>query len=551
MKILIMYRYFSLIITSLFYIFGNSNHGLIRKGFIVMALVISSNLLNYLYLKNKDSKSSIRLLVLIEIVGNSILLIPSGGINSPFVWYSLNTILITSMKLERKYSWINLFIYLFSSLAIATIFMNNDSKSLVQILWDESNLILSLILMTILARFLAKYISEIQERGISLEKTNTQLVSANKKIRESMNHTMKLYHAVDIFSAQKDRNNLLDIIVDYTEKMTGASEIIFILYPFTGDRVSMRTKGVDESSIEKFKTKILDMCNVNLESETPIEMKWENKRYLISFIRFNYEIYGILAIDLTPIKEKGITNTFCELKFLSELASIALERFELEEVNERLLKTEEQNRIAGEIHDGVLQRLFSISCGIFTLMKRMKKSPLEDITRELNDMRRSIDDTMRELRNTIYGLSWNKEGKDNFIGDINNYMDEVKKLNNIDIKFSIIGNNDILPTFHKKAFYRIMREAISNSIRHGKAEDIDITLKVDARSTILDIRDDGIGFDMKELENKKERGIGLDNMNQLVNSLRGDIRFSSFKNKGTNITIDVPNELFIKKADVV
>lgn len=549
MKIIIMYRYVSLIITSSFYMFGNSNHGFIRKGFIVMSLLISCNLLNYLYLKNKDSKSSIRLLVLIEIIGNSTILIPSGGINSPFVWYSLNTILITSIKLERKYSWINLFIYLFSSLAMSNIFINSN-KSLIELIWEESNLILSLILMTIFARLLAKYISEIQQKSINIQNTNKQLVLANIKIKQAMNHTMKLYHAVDIFSDQKDRNNLLNIIVDYTEKMTEASSIIFSLYPVTGDRGYIRTKGIDENFIEEFNSQISNIRNIHLKSEIPIEIKWKNKSYLLSSIKSNYEIYGVLGIDISTLNEKDIKDVSYQLKFLSELASIALERFELEEVNERLLKTEEQNRIANEIHDGVLQRLFSISCGIFAVMKNAKKKPWEDISEELNDIRISIDNTMRELRDTIYGLSWNKKGKDNFIGDIKNYIDEVKKLNDVNIKFNVLGNNVLLTMFHKKALYRIIREAISNSIRHGKSKGIDINLNIDREGVLLEIIDDGIGFDIKSIETKKNKGIGLDNMTQLVNSLNGNIRFTGVRDKGTAITIDVPNIHIIEREEI-
>nr|WP_252187793.1 histidine kinase [Anaeromonas frigoriresistens] len=249
--------------------------------------------------------------------------------------------------------------------------------------------------------------------------------------------------------------------------------------------------------------------------------------------------------------KNDINDLYYQLKFLSELTSIVLERFELDEVNGRLLKAEEQNRIASEIHDGVLQRLFSISCGIFTLMKRKKKAPNEDITEELNQMRSSIDDTMKELRKTIYGLSWSKEGSDNFISDINNYIDEIKRLTTINIKFKVQGKSEVLSTLHKKAFYRVIREGISNGIRHGGAKNIDINLYIYRQQTLLEIIDDGTGFDIKEIRNKKDKGIGIENMYHLVNSLKGQIYFDSIKERGTIISIKVPNVHVIEREEVV
>lgn len=550
MKLLVMYRYLSLIITSLFYIFNTSNHSIIKRGFIVICIMISSFILNYLYIKNRRFKSYIKILLFIEIIGNSIILIPSGGLNSPFVWYSLNTILITAIELKRKYIWMNLFIYLIASLVVSNIFINTSRGSFIQLIWQESNLILSLILITILVGFLFRYIFEIQEKTISLENTNRELQLANEKIKKSMNHTMKLYHTVELFSHQRDKDKLLELITNYTEKITGTSGTILSIYPTTVGKLAIDTKGIEKDLIEILKLKILDIINSGIKFDKPIEIKIHNQKYLLAPIKSNYEVNGVLGIEIIN-RSDNINELSNQLKFLTELTSIVLEKFEVEEVNERLLKTEEQNRIANEIHDGVLQRLFSISCGIFTLMKRVNISSTENIKEELNQMRGSIDKSMKELRNTIYKLSWNKDGEDNFILDINNYIDEIKKLNNVDIKFIIYGNNQSISTYHKKAFYRIIREAISNGIRHGKAGRIEVNLSINKENTFLEIKDNGKGFDIRRLKDNEERGIGLDNMNDLVNSLDGDMNIDSKDDKGTRIRITVPNVQIIKREEVV
>ena len=102
-QILFVYRYISLIITSSFYFLNNLEHSVTKKIFIIGCLTTSAIILSLLYLIYEKSSKNIMLLLLIETIGNSILLMPSGGVNSPFIWYTLNTILVASMFLEKRY----------------------------------------------------------------------------------------------------------------------------------------------------------------------------------------------------------------------------------------------------------------------------------------------------------------------------------------------------------------------------------------------------------------------------------------------------------------
>jgi len=98
-----LYRYISLLVTSFFFLVNYTEHPIGKRVFIITSIAASAMILNYLYIRNSGSGVKIKLLVLIETIGNSLLLIPSGGINSPFVWYSLNTIAIASIELKKKW----------------------------------------------------------------------------------------------------------------------------------------------------------------------------------------------------------------------------------------------------------------------------------------------------------------------------------------------------------------------------------------------------------------------------------------------------------------
>jgi signal transduction histidine kinase len=233
------------------------------------------------------------------------------------------------------------------------------------------------------------------------------------------------------------------------------------------------------------------------------------------------------------------------IRFFKELGAIAFERAYLEEVNEQLLINEEQNRIANEIHDSVLQKLFSVSCGIFGLMKNIEKLDESKVKEELNTIRDSIDSAMKELRHTIYGLSWEKDGINSFEEDIFEYINQTKKLNNADITFDVTGNMEFLSLIQKKAIYRIICEGIGNAVHHGKADHISVNLNIEPKNSLLRITDNGKGFNTNGIKNNKGSGLGIKNLYYLTESLNGEINITSKTGIGTEININIPNNIMV------
>ena len=149
---------------------------------------------------------------------------------------------------------------------------------------------------------------------------------------------------------------------------------------------------------------------------------------------------------------------------------------------------------------------------------------------------------MKDLRSVIYGMSWKKNGTNNFELDLRDHIHEVKSLNKVDIHLDIEGKHELLTNTQKMALYRIICEGIGNGLRHGKAKAINITLGIDLDLITLTIRDNGRGFDYKRFMNSKQGGLGIKNMNYLVQSLQGDLQFYSEAGKGTEIIITLPNQ---------
>lgn len=549
-KIILIFRSLSIFITSFFYAFGSPDHSLGQKTFIIICILIASLILQYLYVKNWGSTPSIIFLVLLEVTGNTILLIPSGGIASPYLWYSLNTILISSIRLNQILCWINFAVYLSTSMGILYLGTYPSLELLPYIYNHERNFILSLILITIAMQILARYMKKLGREKEKLRDVNKELQWSNTKIKATMDHTMELYQMVDMLSAERDGAGLISLIIDSTSKITKAKDVIFYSPKF---QTSPIVDGDVRKEIEdQIKFKILERWSNFIETTYPIEIRVNEQVFILTPIKSNALPYGILGIGSINYEGKdGAYSSYAEqMNFLSKLSAIVLERVELEQVNRGLIINEEQNRIADEIHDSVLQQLFSASCGLFALIKS-KKTDKKQLEEDLNTIRSAINRAMKDLRSVIYGMSWKKNGTNNFELDLRDHIHEVKSLNKVDIHLDIEGKHELLTNTQKMALYRIICEGIGNGLRHGKAKAINITLGIDLDLITLTIRDNGRGFDYKRFMNSKQGGLGIKNMNYLVQSLQGDLQFYSEAGKGTEIIITLPNQNHHIKEEII
>ena len=548
-QILFAYRYISLFVAIISYALNTHIQSVEKKALMIFCLSIAAIILSFLYLIHEGSNKSIKRLLLIETLANSILLIPSGGINSPLIWYTLNTILISAIFLERAYCWINLLQYILFTTSIAYL-AGAQELNIIRLIKGESNLVLSYIMIIVAVQVWSIYIREIKDKNKSLEELNGQLEYANETIMATMEHIKALYQSVNILNNRGNRDAFLKLLFSQIKSITKTDAVFYY-------DMSKKENKIISYDLDSQLADIGDYMGRNLQEmasqRNPVERDILGKLFIIINLQTNMATYGILGIRLVHNENKLIyMNNMSQLRFLSDLISMGFEKFYFEGINERLIITEEQNRIANEIHDSVLQRLFSMSCGIFSMIKNLDSSSMADVEIGLNDIRKTTDRVMKELREKIYGLSWKKLGHNSFIVEIENFIEEIKRFNNINIPFSIEGNISILSYSHKGAIYRIICEGIGNAVRHGRAKNIELDLIVDSQDNILSISDDGIGFEVCDIQDYGACGIGMRNIKELVESLSGEIKIQSELNAGTKIQITIPNNLItVKEVEAI
>lgn len=547
LKVIYLYRYFSLFLISLFYLTSDLKSLFPYKAVVFICLSISSVILNELYIKNRNAGNIIKLLVMIELIGNTLLLIPTGGFSSPYIWYSLNTIFVTIYFLNMYYCCMVLFTYLVLSSIISLFVLNNNQTGIAAMLLGNSNLLLSFILITAAAQLLTMLVRRLHSQGKDLAEANKQLTEANNMIKGSLEHIMALYQAVNSLTGLEEKDKLMSLITYYTLMITKAPLSFFCIN--SNNKLILDICGETEDDFKKKLTDELEARWPNLHNSSGDEICINNKNILVTSVKTSHNLYGVLGIELhnedTNVLHKENVN---QLMFLSSLASIVFERFQLEEINHHLMINEEQNRIADEIHDSVSQRLFAVSCSLNALAMELDSSLTPESIKEIIIIRNSLNKAMKELREKIYGLSWKKTGPNIFEHDIKRYLKDLMEPNNVEIFFNINGNQDLICFKAKTALYRIISESAGNAVHHGKCKLFEVNLNIGNTMTELKITDDGMGFDLENTLSSGNVGLGIRNMYSLVYSLNGSISIETGSGIGTAISISIPNSQHLSKS---
>ncbi|MFO7674669.1 MAG: histidine kinase, partial [Lutibacter sp.] len=199
-------------------------------------------------------------------------------------------------------------------------------------------------------------------------------------------------------------------------------------------------------------------------------------------------------------------------------------------------RLKERHRIAEDLHDGVLGKIFGtrLALGFLNI-----KGDNETIAKhkiyvdELQNIEKEIRTISHELKNEILS------SQTDFIKIIENLLNTQSEIGGFN--FKIINNKitwDIIDNKIKINFYRIIQEAIQNINKYSKAKNVIIAFDLINDSVYLNIEDDGLGFDAS----RKSKGIGIKNMKSRVSKLNGNFDIKSAVNKGTKISIFVPVE---------
>ena len=292
-------------------------------------------------------------------------------------------------------------------------------------------------------------------------------------------------------------------------------------------------------SLQNEERKNLDrFARIQLETDELIKenvfLTEKNKRIIYSMFAL-----GTIVLVTVYSRTQFLKNKYLLLEQSQQRANEDIYRLVIsEQDNIEQGKNLEKKRIAKELHDGVLGRLFGLRLNLDMLNSRDDDNVSKDRKSFLNELQ-LIEQDIREIS---HELSREKIALiNNFLSLTNALFENQVKIGKAKLKTEIDStiNWDLLSNSTRINLYRILQEALQNVNKYAKAKNISISFKKDINGNlILSIFDDGIGFNVEE----KSKGIGLTNIFSRIDESNGTIKINSERKKGTSILIVIPLE---------
>lgn len=209
-----------------------------------------------------------------------------------------------------------------------------------------------------------------------------------------------------------------------------------------------------------------------------------------------------------------------------------------------LLETQEneRQRISRELHDSTVQNLTSLVHKTELCSKLVDIDPVR-CKLELNIMSKTLREIINDTRQMIYNLrpmSFDDIGLD---VTIERALEKIENSEAKKIKFSVVGEPYEIKPVIGLTLLRIIQEACSNAIRHADPSLICVTLTYEKEKVLVEIEDDGSGFEIEKLESgtrEDNSGFGLSMMKERVYLLSGNININTKVNCGTKVFVEVP-----------
>lgn len=222
-------------------------------------------------------------------------------------------------------------------------------------------------------------------------------------------------------------------------------------------------------------------------------------------------------------------------RLVEALAAIAGSAINAARLHDRLTQValvEDRERIARDLHDAVIQDLFAVGLDLQALGLAIDDEPTAD---RIDRAVQRIDDAIASLRTFIFDLRSMSALHADPVGAIRRMT--ARLTGSRSVKIEVTADNLGSPGARQlDDAMQIVREAVSNALRHADPETVRVHLWRSESDLAVTIEDDGIGFDQKTAK----RGMGLDNMRDRAIRHGGSITVDSTPGVGTRIAVSLP-----------
>ncbi|HSJ57558.1 MAG TPA: GAF domain-containing protein [Anaerolineae bacterium] len=243
------------------------------------------------------------------------------------------------------------------------------------------------------------------------------------------------------------------------------------------------------------------------------------------------------AINLGSCTHRPVTaEEMSLLASIGQQIGVAVENARLYEQAQQLAVMKERNRLARDLHDSVTQALYGVSLYAEAAARQLSRGSVDLAAQHLNDIRATAQESLREMRLLIFELRLPVLQSEGLAAAIQTRLEAVESRVGLETSFHYDGNGHLSPEV-EDGLYRIAQEALNNALKHAQAHSVAVQLCHEGGTAILEITDDGLGFDRAAATGRA--GFGLQTMEERAARLGGRLTIDSTPGQGTRVRVEV------------
>jgi signal transduction histidine kinase len=260
---------------------------------------------------------------------------------------------------------------------------------------------------------------------------------------------------------------------------------------------------------------------------------------VISSIDDMESIVRCIEMGATDYLAKPFNPVLLHARIRGSLASLQEERMAVmreQFARATAVQEEERQRIARELHDGLVPVLASLSIRLHTVGKRLDREE-HPIAGEIKGLAEQAQASSRDIRRLIHDLRPVALDELGLVPALRQHLARCEQEHGLVIDL-VVDEGHRLAGPMETALFRIVQEAVNNVIRHAQAKHVGVTLKRSREQVTLQVIDDGQGFDAQLP--RSGRHVGLWSMRERVEQLGGQFVIRSAPGRGTVVTAMIP-----------
>lgn len=248
-------------------------------------------------------------------------------------------------------------------------------------------------------------------------------------------------------------------------------------------------------------------------------------------IRVGEAVYGNLYLT---DKEGGFGDD--DMALMEALATIGGSAIATARMSRRLRTVaivEDRERIARDLHDAIIQDIFAVGLGLQAAAQRVSDPELAE---DMAEAATRLDEAITSLRRFIFDLRPPVWAQRRVRDELTDLVESLAEPHDVEVEVLFRGEVDDLPDRLVDEVLPIVRESLSNALRHAGASHISVMLNRLGEHLVVRTIDDGRGFDLEA----RTEGMGITNLHTRAAGLGGVLDITSDEGTGTSVEVTIP-----------